>query len=313
MKMDKAPPPTYYDQPAVKPPPYDWRISGYIFLAGLAGAGQIISTLADRGGPEQKPLVRNGRILGLVGTILGTPMLIADLKTPKRFYNMLRIFRPTSAMSIGSYILTDFGFFSGVTALGQGLAARLPWIGKLVGLSQGPAAVYGAGMSVYTASLLSATSNPLWSAAPRALGAQFGAASMATAAAALSLAEAASGRRRTSATLDALVMISAISEGVAGMLAKHQRQAQGVDAPLSHGTWAWSYRAALVLGIGVPLACHGLNLMRPASRRSERLSIAGSLATLAGGALLRHTLLRAGMDSAKDPALYLHQTQPGRR
>ncbi|WP_343865404.1 NrfD/PsrC family molybdoenzyme membrane anchor subunit, partial [Caenispirillum bisanense] len=157
--------PTYYDQPALKPPPYDWRISGYMVLAGIAGSAQIISTLASLSPHPPRRLVRNGRLLGLIGTVLGTPLLIADLKTPSRFYNMLRIARPTSAMSIGSWILSGFGGFSGLVALGQLVAGRIPGLRRLVGLAQVPAAGLGAGMSVYTASLLSATSIPLWSAA----------------------------------------------------------------------------------------------------------------------------------------------------
>ena len=58
---------------------------------------------------------------------------------------------------------------------------------KAADMMQVPAAFLGAGMSTYTAALLSSTSTPVWSAAPQALAVQFGTSAMATAAATLSL------------------------------------------------------------------------------------------------------------------------------
>src|SRR3546814_15451143 len=49
---------------------------------------------------------------------------LIDLRTPRRWYNMLRIFRPTSPMSFGSYILTAFGGFSALTLLGEFVEGR---------------------------------------------------------------------------------------------------------------------------------------------------------------------------------------------
>ena len=53
------------------------------------------------------------------GSVVGAALLIIDLHTPTRFYNMLRIFRPTSPMSIGSYVLTSFGALSALLAAAQ--------------------------------------------------------------------------------------------------------------------------------------------------------------------------------------------------
>ena len=35
-----------------------------------------------------------GRVIALAGAVLGGILLIVDLHTKRRFYNMLRIFRP---------------------------------------------------------------------------------------------------------------------------------------------------------------------------------------------------------------------------
>ncbi|WP_142848487.1 NrfD/PsrC family molybdoenzyme membrane anchor subunit [Telmatospirillum sp. J64-1] len=300
---------TYYGQPVVKTPPYDWRIAAYIYCAGLGGSAQILSTLARLSGREMGDVVRNGRYLAVAGTILGTPLLVSDLKTPSRFYNMLRIFRPTSAMSIGSYILTGFGGLSTLTAMGQAAGGTAEKAATAVQL---PAALAGAGMSMYTASLLSGTNGPLWAATPRALAVQFGAAAMANAAAALSLAEQKAGRSHVSARLDAVATLALATELAASVVAKEERQARGVAGPLEEGKWAKAYKyGALALGVAVPLACHAANLAAPPGRKKSRsLSILGSLAVLAGGMVLRQAVLQAGNESLKRPADYLRFTQP---
>ena len=91
---------TYYGLASVKPSPFDWKIATYVYVAGLAGSSQIIATLADRLGDERdESIVRNGRAVAFAGALIGAPLLIVDLKTPERFYNMLRIFRTSSPMS----------------------------------------------------------------------------------------------------------------------------------------------------------------------------------------------------------------------
>ncbi len=158
---------SYYRQPAIKAAHWDWTVSGYIFLAGMAGAAQVLATIAHRRDPARfEKLRRNARFLGTAGAAAGAGLLIADLKTPQRFYNMLRIFRPTSPMSFGSYILGAFGAFSGIGTLAE-LFPRARWLPRAGDLAQVGAAATGAGAATYTAALLSATSNPYWAAAPR--------------------------------------------------------------------------------------------------------------------------------------------------
>jgi formate-dependent nitrite reductase membrane component NrfD len=92
--------PTYYGRAALKPSLYGWTVAFYTFVGGLAAAAQIIATAADllatRGGGT---IVLVGRVIALAGAALGGILLILDLHTKRRFYNMLRIFRATSAMT----------------------------------------------------------------------------------------------------------------------------------------------------------------------------------------------------------------------
>jgi protein NrfD len=192
---------TYYGRPQLKSAPFNNALVGsYVFLAGLSGAAQVLATALDcaaiRG---TEPTVRRGRLLSLLAPTIGTVCLIFDLHTPKRFYNMLRLVKATSPMSLGSWALVAFSGASAVAAVQVVVPARGRWRGWLEGLArvaQIPAALAGGVLATYTASLFSATSAPLWAARSKGLAVRFAAASVASAASALRLAEPAGRRRR---------------------------------------------------------------------------------------------------------------------
>src|SRR5690606_2641364 len=102
--------PGYYGLPALKASHWRWMVAIYIFIAGLAGSLQALALLwlATADGPELPSLVGHARYIALLCAVAGGALLIADLKTPRRWYQMLRIFRGTSPMSIGSYVLVGF-------------------------------------------------------------------------------------------------------------------------------------------------------------------------------------------------------------
>lgn len=305
---------TYYQRPALKASPFDWKVSAYIFVGGLAGASQLVATVADlAGGGRHGRVVRNGRYLALLGALAGAPLLIADLHTPQRWYNMLRIFRRTSPMSIGTWVLSTFGLFSAVTAGGQALGNvanpdRRAFFRRLASMAQVPAAAAGAGMTTYPAALLSATSTPLWAASPRLLGARFASSSVASAAADLSLVEQFGGRDASRRTLDNLTLIATAADLGLGLASLKEYRAKGVAGPLEEGRLGLMHRAG-VLGAGnaLPIACYGFNLL---GGRSKRLSLLAALGVLAGSYLMRHVVLYAGNQSALRPQDYFRFTLP---
>jgi protein NrfD len=300
---------SYHGMPAVKASHWDWTVSSYIFLAGLGGGAQTLATLAHASDPERfAPARRNARFLGTITSAIGALLLIKDLKTPQRFHHMLRIFRPTSPMSFGTYILSKFGAFSAVATLGE-LLPRARRLRPLTEAAQIGAALTGAGAATYTASLLSATSNPHWAATPRALGVKFAASSMALAAAALSVGERLAGRSRNARPLEDIAALATLVQFVAGLSAKSGRKATGVgsvmrDSPHEH----MLDTADTVLAGALPLALYGLS--RRGGERSEGLSLAASAAVLAGGFLVRHATLHAGHDSARRPRAHLALSRP---
>lgn len=303
---------TYYNQPVVKPSHYGQLIANYLFLGGLAGASQMIATIADWcGATRNRFIVRAGRYLSLGGILTGPLFLIADLRTPERWYNMLRIFRRTSPMSIGSWTLTTFGALSSMTAGLQFLADRLrrPRYRRAARAAALPATAAGAVMATYTGTLLGATSTPLWARASRFLPALFGISAVATSTASLTLAAHASGASdRTTRRLEKLALITAGTELLVSAAVDRHWQREGLAGPLKQQPVATAYRAGYKgLGIVAPLIVHGLSTI--SGRRSRGLSIAAAAATLVGGYLLRSIIVQAGQDSGQRPEDYFQITR----
>ena len=318
---DAAPPPvrppdrpgderevTYYGLPSVKPSLWGGLVSGYMFVAGVGGSAQIIATAADLAGDHAlAPVVRNGGYIALGATVLGGPLLIIDLHTPQRWYNMLRIFRKTSPMSIGTWILMSFGSLSAALAAAQFAADQGYSPSRAeqtaVKLLQIPAALTGMAMSTYTGALLSATSTPLWAAAPRRIAALFGASAMASGAAALTIADQGRGASDAGRPLDRIALVASALELFLMLSLRHRFREQGVDGALNETGWGLAYDVgAMAFGAGVPMLHHIASVIEP--ERAPRRTLTISLAVLAGGFLLRHVLLRAGNTSAKRPKDY---------
>jgi len=300
---------TYYGRPALKPSPFGWMVALYIFEGGIAGAAQMIATIADcLGPPEARPLVRRGRYIAVGGAAAGAALLVADLRTPERFLNMLRIFRATSPMSIGTYILTSFGAFSALAALGQlvddlGRPGARAWPRRLARIAQFPAALAGAGMTSYTAALLSSTSTPLWAAEPQLLAIRFASSSVASAAALLSLAGRRDGDTGQTAALDALATVAAGVELAAGLASDAGYRAKGVAVPLRKAPWGPVHRIAMVAGSAAPISVYALSRLR-GRKTSPRLALGPAVALIVGSFAMRAVMLHAGNESAKRPRDY---------
>lgn len=303
---------TYHGRPVTKASGFDWKVSFYVVTLGIAGASQVIAALArtQRGGQD---LARRARLLALGGSVVGPLVLIQHLKTPRRWYNMLRIARPTSPMSLGSWLLAGFGALSGLTALGDLLGRRWPFARRVADAAQGPAALAGAGMGVYTAGLLASTSTPLWAAAPAPLAAQFGSASMAGAASALALVQRAAGEARSAQRLETLAMIAGAVEMLAAQEAERRWKARGLERPVRTGQAGLLHQVGgKLLGVAVPLAAHGAG-RAIGGRAGALLPEIASLAMLLGGAAMRHGVLLAGNESASRPEHAFRVTQAARR
>ncbi len=302
--------PTYYGRSQLKAAPFNvWIVGGYIFLAGLSGSSALISSLAEYVyGRRGEAAGRRGRYLSMLAPTIGSVLLIWDLHTPQRFYNMFRIAKSTSPMSIGTYILSAFMSFSGLGFMAQLAADVIPgmaWARRVAKLTSAPSALSGAGLSTYTPALLSATSNPYWACSPRTLAVRFGASSVASGAAALSIGERSPVIKATLQTISA----AALATELAATVVSHKVvEEKGVGEALK-GKWGKA-EATYVMGAGIlfPLGVYALT--RLSGRRLGALSDLAAIATVAGSGLLRVATLGIGDESASRPEISLRFSQP---
>lgn len=174
--VPEAQPKSYYGRPVLKEPVWKPEIPWYFFVGGLAGAAAPLAAGARLAGNDV--LARRASALALGGAAVSPVLLISDLGRPERFLNMLRVFKVTSPMSVGSWVLAGFGTASGLAAGWQLLG--IP--GRMIGVGgQAVSAVLGPALSTYTAALIAQTAVPVWHDARRELPFVFAASSAASA------------------------------------------------------------------------------------------------------------------------------------
>lgn len=308
---------TYYNEPSLKKSPYRWK-TALSFLAEAAGGGpQVLAALIHLAGrPEDRGLVRRGRYLALAGTLLAPALLVSELHTPRRWLHMLRIFRPTSAMSIGNMALTSFGVFGGLTMIGQGLedlGRCRP--GRLLGQSfMLPAALAGGMLCLYPGTEIEETSVPLWAGSHPLLAPLFAATGLSAGAAALTLAagtkSVAEESRDRLNELAATVL--AVQLGAAMLVEKTWRA--GRFSSLRASRDPLHRLGVMTCGLVAPLVLRLLPA-REARRRQENRMLAAAV-SLVGSYLVYETTLEAGNSSAASAGEYLRATRsagPGTR
>ncbi|MCG5218571.1 NrfD/PsrC family molybdoenzyme membrane anchor subunit [Streptosporangium soli] len=95
---------SYYGQPVIKAPIWhEPHMPVYLYLGGLSGAASTMAAAALLSGHDR--LGRTARVTAVLGAVAGAGCLVAELGRPERFFNMLRVFKPTSPMSMGSWTL----------------------------------------------------------------------------------------------------------------------------------------------------------------------------------------------------------------
>jgi hypothetical protein len=288
---------SYYGRPILKEPVWQPEIPWYLFAGGLAGSASVLG-LAARA-VHNEPLAKAGLYLSAVGDAVSPVLLISDLGRPERFLNMLRVFKVTSPMSVGSWILAGSGAATTLAA-GLELIDRAP---RVKVLSESVSALLGAPLSIYTATLLSDTAIPVWHEARRELPFVFGAsaaASAGAAAAAVVAPEHAAPARR--------LAVGGVAVGNAAMLAMEARLGM-VGEPYRQGA-AGAYNAVAKICTSA-----GAALLRTAGKRSRLAAAVGGGLILAGEAALRWSVFKAGFQSARDPKYVVvpqrERRQPG--
>jgi hypothetical protein len=292
---------SYYGRPVLKPPVWKEDIAYYFFLGGTAAGCSLLAAGADLTG---RPALRRGTRVTALGALgVGTFYLIHDLGRPERFLNMLRVAKPTSPMSMGTWILAAYGPMAGAAAASELMPARIrrTALGRLVDLAARPAGVAAAAVAplvaAYTAALLSQTAVPAWHEAHPELPFIFTASAAASAGGVGMIVappgEAAPARR--------LAMYGALVEFAAS---RQLETRLGVVGEAFHDP-----EAARDLQRASVLTLAGVLGSTMLGRRSRVAAVASGVALLAGGLYERLGLFRAGVASARDPR---HTVEPQR-
>lgn len=275
---------SYYGRPVLNQPAWKpLNIAGYFFLGGLAGAGSVLAAGAEvTGRPRMARALKTTSAVALAGS---TAALVHDLGRPGRFVNMLRVFKPTSPMSVGSWLLAAYGPASGVAALCD-LGGRLPRTGRA---TTAGAALLGPAVAAYTAVLASDTAVPGWHGGYRELPFVFvgSAATAASGAALVASPLVENGPARSVALAGVAVESVALRrmESSLGLVSEVYNSGRA-------GRWM---RAARVLSVA---GAAGAGLLAGRSRGAAGLSGA---ALLAASACTRLGVFHAGLESSKDP------------
>src|SRR3954454_7369154 len=160
----------------MKAPVWTWEVPLYFWFGGMAAGASFVGLACDIAGDEHS--ARIARRVALGALLPSPPLLIKDLGRPELFYNMLRIFKPRSPMSMGSWCLTVFGGLVSA-AVGADLLGR-PRVARGLGAAN---AVVGGYLGSYTGVLLASTAVPLWARSRLFLGPIFVSTATATGAA----------------------------------------------------------------------------------------------------------------------------------
>ncbi|MFF5216178.1 NrfD/PsrC family molybdoenzyme membrane anchor subunit [Micromonospora sp. NPDC000442] len=286
---------SYYGRPILKPPVWTWEIAAYLFTGGLAAGSSLLAAggqLTGRTGVR-----RAGRVAALAAVTASAGLLVKDLGRPERFHHMLRVAKPTSPMSVGTWILAGYGPAAGLAAVAEvapllptrgplGLARRaLPPVGRAAGLA---AAVAAPALGTYTAVLLADTAVPSWHEAYADLPFVFAGSALASGAGVGLLAvppgQAGPARRMAVAGAGLELFGAHRVENRLGLLGEPYRTGRA-------GRLLRAGRALTVAGVAGAVL----------GRRSRLVSAVSGAALLAASVATRFGVFHAGVASARDP------------
>jgi hypothetical protein len=273
---------SYYGRPVIKAPA--WRspdVPAYLFLGSTAGASAVMAVLA--GATGRPGLARVGTVAAGLGAAGGAGALIHDLGRPERFLNMLRVFKPTSPLSVGSWILATFGTLSGAAAA-SAVTGWWPAAGRAATAGAG---LLGPAMMTYTAVLVADTAVPAWHEAHRQLPWVFAGSSVASGGGVGLLAA----PREEAAPARVMAVAGA---GVALAAERRMTRRLGLAGePYRRGrAGRWMRAGRLLYAAGALVAL---------ARRDRAATALSGVALMAGSLCTRSGVFEAGLASARDP------------
>jgi formate-dependent nitrite reductase membrane component NrfD len=294
----------YYGIPPIKEHTWTWEVPVYFWLGGIGAGAHVTGAIARALGNDDRAFLRASRYITLLTMILGPLLLIMDLGRPERFYNMLRIVKWRSPMSMGTWALTVFSLLTGTVAASQ--AARDGLLGRDNVLARHVGAIparflsvlalpFGYFVGAYTGVLLAMTSVPMWARNAVLMGPTFLSSAISTGLSAVSLVLHLGGwgERRTLEALRRAERMALVVEAalIAASLARMGPWSKPLFskklAPLFVG-------GTLVGGLAAPFALLS-------GRETRGKSLLASVFALLGGLAFRFAMIEGGRLSARDP------------
>ncbi|MGH7580386.1 MAG: NrfD/PsrC family molybdoenzyme membrane anchor subunit [Gemmatimonadales bacterium] len=268
----------YAERPVTKAPNWHGLVALDTLFNGMTTGLFLVAALGELAAPKLFAVVASAAYpIALALLLADLVCLVLDLGDPLRFHHMLRVFKPTSPMSLGTWCLTVYAVPLTVLAL----LSVLPGGGNAFEWVRRPAMILGLlpalGAAVYKGVLFSTTAQPGWKDA-RWLGGYLASSAVMLGAAQLLLLSTVTGQREAALALRPgvvlLLLLNTVSLGLvisdvrATLLRVYERAALGWRAGLALGGGVLAplyllMAGSLVLaGVAVPLILVGALLVR---------------------------------------------------
>lgn len=288
--------PTYYDRPLLNESVWSWAIPAYYYVGGLAGGTLVLAAAVQCKRSEKfERLIKRCHWIGFIGCCISGALLVYDLGKPQRFMNMLRVFRPTSPMNMGAWILSGTSGAAFTTLLLRGREGAFGVIGEATGYAAG---LTGMALATYTGVLVSNTAVPLWQASRRMLPVLFAASAITSVGSFFELLEQTPEEAQITKVFGT---VGEIAELTCSIITERQAsEVPRVGRPFQRGVSGVMWRTAAIL-----TASSLLVGLLPNKTRGKTVA-SGVLGTL-GSLLMRVAVEHAGNASARDPRASFHR------
>lgn len=267
----------------------------YFFIGGIAAGAYFVAALADFLGDEKdRPIVMAGYKIAFPLTLVLPILLMLDLGTPSRAFNMFITLKFDSPMSVGSWALAGFALFTFASWYLANKEESMPnavAIRRKIGIVGG---LFGFFIASYTGVLLGTTNRPFWGGT-NLLGALFLASAGSTGVAAIALYlhykdSLSENLWKHLSTLDEAILLLEVVALAAflGLLGE-------TSAPVVTGQFALIFWSFLILGLGVPFFLQfGMTFFNKKFPSTPANIRASTLLLLLGGLILRYLVVAAG-------------------
>src|SRR5499433_1440310 len=154
---------TYATEPVTKAPAWHGLVAWDMLFNGLATGLFLVAAISELVAPERFAAVAKAAYpVALLLLLVDLLCLVLDLGDPLRFHHMLRVFKPSAPMSLGTWCLTIFAVPLTVAAAISLVPVQWTTLETIRKIAVLIALLPALGSAVYKGVLLSTNSQPGW-------------------------------------------------------------------------------------------------------------------------------------------------------